>query len=173
MTSQKKKSKKLWTGPLDGYLLAIDPASYKAGFALFRLTGELVGTFQIEASGKYMGFRLKVMGDKFSQAPIEFEKIRYLAIEHLKGARNSAQLNTISGVFIQHLPNASIQVTTFITPSMWKGNMNKQYGVPDAKGVESLKKACGLELDTEDEADAVMIGLYYLAKVLDTHGIIQ
>lgn len=166
MTRQKKKSEKLWTGSSDGYLLAIDPASFKAGFAIFRVTGELVGSFQLESSGKCMGERLKTMGEKFAQAPLEFDKVRYIAVEHLKGAKNSPILNSITGVFVQHLPNATLGTTSFITPSMWKGNINRRFGVKNAKGNESLEEAIGLEADTEDEADAVMIGLFYLNKIL-------
>jgi len=111
--------------------------------------------------------RLADLACQFAELPIDHNSVSDVAIESLKGAANSPMLNAISGVFIQFLPNATLRVKSFITPSAWKKVIRDRTGEAKPKGLTSLKLYDPTVPDmSEDEADSVMIGLTYLCKML-------
>ena len=113
------------------------------------------------------GERLSNLSEAFRKLPIEHDKVSEIAVEFLKGAANSPMLNCISGIFIQHLPNATLKQKSFLTASKWKAHIRKvtKEKSPLPKGITSLKLFDPSTPDmTDDCADAVMIGLTYLAN---------
>lgn len=147
-------------------MLAIDPASKEAGVALFNLDGTLIETWHFSAGDSTWGLRLRGIAEAFAECSIPHEEVTEVAIESLKGASNSPMLNAIAGIFLQYLPNATLRTKSFITPSAWKAYIRKTTGEksPLPKGVDSLVRYDPSMPGTisDDEADAVMIGLTFI-----------
>lgn len=132
--------------------------------ALIGDTGRVEGTWVFTSSADTWGERLCDMACAFAESDIPVEDVTEVAIESLKGASNSPMLNCISGVFIQFLPNVILRPRSFITPSKWKAFIRQTTGEksPLPKGMDSLALYdSSMPAMTDDEADAVMIGLTY------------
>lgn len=146
-------------------LLSLDPSSRKTGVALFTLNGNLLGTWQLVTDETTWGMRLCEQACQFAELPIPHEEITEVAAEALKGASNSVTLNAISGIFWMFLPLVNLKPSSFIVPSSWKAFVRKKTGEKEPKGLVSLRAFGYAGPDvSDDEADAIMIGLCYLSK---------
>lgn len=147
------------------FLLSVDPASRQTGIAVFNEYGLIVSTHVLSTNAKTWGERLCDLSTQFAELPIEHELITEVCCEHLKGAANSVTLNCISGIFWQYLPNVNLSDKNFITPSSWKALVRRRTGEEKPKGLKSLR-LYGYDGPniTDDEADAILIGLCYLDK---------
>lgn len=147
-------------------LLAVDPGSKAMGLALLTLEGEVIMTALLSSSKPTWGARLAEMNAQFAKLKFKQKMVTEVACEHVKGSSNAPLLNCISGIIWYQLPQINLKQTTFIVPPTWKAYVRKTTGEKDPKGVDSLKKLCyGVDgILSDDEADAVMIGLCYLNK---------
>lgn len=148
-----------------GMLVSIDPASKCVGVALFSQAGELIDSWQLVTAETNWGSRLADLSVQFDELPFDNEAVSEVACELIKGSSNAAMLNCVSGIFWQWLPNVNLKATTFIPPSSWKAFIRKKTKEQGPKGLASLRLFGYKGKDiSEDEADAIMVGLCYLSK---------
>lgn len=109
--------------------------------------------------GHYMAEFVRVLFSKYGSFDI-------VVIEELKVLKNQkvlAMLGIIQGMVIRECFNSQVE---FIPPTMWR----KPYGL-NGKREEAKKKAIqyckdkGVEVNTDDEAEAILLGKYFSKRV--------
>jgi Holliday junction resolvasome RuvABC endonuclease subunit len=153
-------------------LLSIDPGTNQFGLALFDIKSRsLVESWTLCAPAKgttvqrmvsVQSLVSRVVGDKpITQVAVEFypkSQIPFIAIGAVLAGLTSAK--------------AQINKASLVTPSAWKSYVKKNaapgYIIPDViKGIPAL--AClgmNLAADSDDEADAILVGLTWMSKIL-------
>lgn len=144
-------------------ILALDQSTASTGFAVF------IGN-HLKKSGCY-----KPSGDLFTRINqtknyikelIEDNDINFVFIEDIQYQKNQKTykiLANLQGVIINLLIELNIQFE-IIPPSTWKswnGIKGKKRAEQKRNTIEKIKEIFGREA-TEDEADAICIGLYAL-----------
>jgi hypothetical protein len=135
------------------------------GIALMDFEGNVLDSITLVSDEKTWGLRLADMNYQFSKWKIDKEAVTEVCCEYIKGSSNAPLLNCISGIIWYQLPHINLKMTTFIVPPTWKAFVRKKTGEKEPKGVASLKKfGYSVKGLSEDEADAILIGLCYLSK---------
>ena len=151
----------------DLVILAIDPASHKAGVALFLddkvYTTQLIG-FQGSMWSERI-FQQREQLDKFLTLHLKSGIVNTLVVENLTGFGH-AKLSYSVGSLCS-LPAIKSELNLVAT-STWKA-MARRCGCPDKdpKGIKALtfvRPDLAQNCKSDDEADSVLIGLAYLEK---------
>lgn len=109
--------------------------------------------------GHYMAEFVRVLFSKYGSFDI-------VVIEELKVLKNQkvlAMLGVIQGMVIRECFSSQVE---FVPPTMWR----KPYGL-NGKREEAKKKAIqyckdkGVEVNTDDEAEAILLGKYFSKRV--------
>ena len=155
----------------DGYLLAIDPAT-STGIAIFDLQSEeLIECFTLRSNPKdTWGQRCVDLIDQFKEVAREhLHHIQIITYE--KNKRTSVLVSGLPMVFAMACPGAVMNDATGIVPSEWKSYVRRRVDTTyiPVKGIEALEaihpdwiEAYGV--DSEDSADACLVGLAFLEK---------
>jgi len=146
-------------------ILSLDLSSTSSGYAVLE-DGKLIdyGTFKSNdhdyvIRGHYMAEFVRVLFSKYGSFDI-------VVIEELKVLKNQkvlAMLGIIQGMVIRECFSSQVE---FIPPTMWR----KPYGL-NGKREEAKKKAIqfckdkGVEVSTDDEAEAILLGKYFSKRV--------
>nr|DAT69452.1 MAG TPA: HOLLIDAY JUNCTION RESOLVASE [Caudoviricetes sp.] len=146
-------------------ILSLDLSSTSSGYAVLE-DGKIIDYGTIKSNdpdyvirGHYMAESVKVLLSKHSGFDI-------VVIEELKVLKNQkvlVMLGVIQGMVIRECFNSQVE---FIPPTMWR----KPYGL-NGKREEAKKKAIqyckdkGVDVNTDDEAEAILLGKYFSKRV--------
>jgi Holliday junction resolvasome RuvABC endonuclease subunit len=154
------------------YLLSIDQAS-SSGVAIFDLeSGDLLEAFTLKSKSK----------DTWGARALDLtQQLREVAHEHLphvsviayeKNKRTSVLVVSLPMAFAMVCPQARMNDSTGVTPSEWKAHVRRHVDTTNIhiKGIDALDalKPGWVEeysIDSEDAADAVIIGLAFIEKM--------
>lgn len=146
-------------------ILSLDLSSKSSGYAVLE-DGKIIDYGTIKSNdpdyvirGHYMAEFVRVLFSKYGSFDI-------VVIEELKVLKNQkvlAMLGVIQGMVIRECFNSQVE---FVPPTMWR----KPYGL-NGKREEAKKKATqyckdkGVEVNTDDEAEAILLGKYFSKRV--------
>lgn len=146
-------------------ILSLDLSSTSSGYAVLE-DGKIIDYGTIKSNdhdyvirGHYMAESVKALFSKHSSFDI-------VVIEELKVLKNQkvlAMLGIIQGMVIRECFNSQVE---FIPPTVWR----KPYGL-NGKREEAKKKAIqyckdkGVDVNTDDEAEAILLGKYFSKRV--------
>jgi lactococcus phage M3 protein len=149
-------------------ILSLDLSSKSSGYAVLE-DGKIIDYGTIKSNdpdyvirGHYMAEFVRVLFSKYGSFDI-------VVIEELKVLKNQkvlAMLGVIQGMVIRECFNSQVE---FVPPTMWR----KPYGL-NGKREEAKKKAIqyckdkGVEVNTDDEAEAILLGKYF-SKIVDSN----
>jgi hypothetical protein len=156
------------------YLLSIDPAS-STGIALFDLeTHELLEVYTLTSRhSDTWGARSQSLIEQFNICCREYIKdIEVIAYERSK--TTSLIVIAIPLLFAEACPRAFMSDATAVTPSEWKAYVRRRVDcshIP-VKGIDALDALVpgiieDYEIDSDDAADAVLLGKAFLASLKD------
>nr|DAW32361.1 MAG TPA: HOLLIDAY JUNCTION RESOLVASE [Caudoviricetes sp.] len=146
-------------------ILSLDLSSKSSGYAVLE-DGKIIDYGTIKSNdpdyvirGHYMAEFVRVLFSKYGSFDI-------VVIEELKVLKNQkvlAMLGVIQGMVIRECFSSQVE---FVPPTMWR----KPYGL-NGKREEAKKKAIqyckdkGVEVNTDDEAEAILLGKYFSKRV--------
>lgn len=146
-------------------ILSLDLSSTSSGYAVLE-DGKIIDYGTIKSNdpdyvirGHYMAEFVRMLFSKYGSFDI-------VVIEELKVLKNQkvlAMLGIIQGMVIRECFSSQVE---FIPPTMWR----KPYGL-NGKREEAKKKAIqfckdkGVEVSTDDEAEAILLGKYFSKRV--------
>lgn len=146
-------------------ILSLDLSSKSSGYAVLE-DGKIIDYGTTKSNdpdyvirGHYMAEFVRVLFSKYGSFDI-------VVIEELKVLKNQkvlAMLGVIQGMVIRECFSSQVE---FVPPTMWR----KPYGL-NGKREEAKKKAIqyckdkGVEVNTDDEAEAILLGKYFSKRV--------
>jgi len=148
MLTEKLRGKEIKTGQaiakaaediLEGWLLAIDPGSRSAGYALF-YQGRLIESDEISGGSGSIANRLDLLRIEIEQTLAKYgtEKVAAAAVEKVRSSTGHIYLTWAAGVLV----SASKADKVFeVTTTMWKKNVEKgKYLKSDKNDAEEIGK---------------------------------
>jgi lactococcus phage M3 protein len=146
-------------------ILSLDLSSTSSGYAVLE-DGKIIDYGTIKSNdpdyvirGHYMAESVKVLFSKHSG----FDLVVIEELKVLKNQKVLAMLGVIQGMVIRECFNSQVE---FIPPTVWR----KPYGL-NGKREEAKKKAIqyckdkGVDVNTDDEAEAILLGKYFSKRV--------
>lgn len=108
--------------------------------------------------GQYMAEFVRLLCEKYGQ----FDKVYIEELKVISNQKTLVMLGIVQGLVIRELRNSTVSL---IPPTVWR----KPYGL-NGKRAEAKKKAIelcvdkGFSVNNDDEAEAILLGLYGVDK---------
>lgn len=146
-------------------ILSLDLSSTSSGYAILN-DGKIIDYGIIKSDDKDFVIRGHYMAEFVRLLFAKYGSFDVVVIEELKVLKNQkvlAMLGIIQGMVIRECFNSQVE---FVMPTVWR----KPYGL-NGKREEAKQKAIqlckdkGLEVSTDDEAEAIILGKYFSKRV--------
>lgn len=145
-------------------VLSLDLSTKSSGFCVLN-NGKIIDYGTITSNednyidrGQYMAEFVRLLCEKHGQ----FDKVFIEELKVISNQKTLVMLGIVQGLVIRELRNSTV---TLVPPTVWR----KPYGL-NGKRVEAKKKAIalcedkGLPVSNDDEAEAILLGLYGVDK---------
>lgn len=146
-------------------ILSLDLSSKSSGYAILN-NGKIIDYGTITSNDPYFVNRGHYMAEFVRLLFSKYGSFDIVVIEELKVIKNQrtlAILGIVQGMVIRECFNSQVE---FVMPTVWR----KPYGL-NGKREEAKKKAIqlcrdkGLDVSTDDEAEAIILGKYFSKRV--------
>lgn len=146
-------------------LISLDISTKSTGYAIFHSSGSLITSGVLTSKHSDFLVRGNSMADEI-QALVEEYEVTQAVIEELKVLKNQktlTRLAIVQGLIIRGLKKCSID---FVSPSVWRS----KYSIPrerDKAKKRALELVEGILPNgvTDDEAEAYLIGKYFIKNI--------
>ena len=145
-------------------VLSLDLSTKSSGYCVFNNHKVIeYGTIKSDEDsfierGQYMAEFVRLLCEKFGQ----FDKVYIEELKVISNQKTLVMLGIVQGLVIRELRNSTVSL---IPPTVWR----KPYGLND-KRAEAKKRAIelcvdkGFSVSNDDEAEAILLGLYGVDK---------
>lgn len=146
-------------------ILSLDLSTKSSGYAVFE-DEKLIDYGVIKSTDKDLLVRGNYMAEFVRLLCEKYGKFDLVGIEELKILSNQATLVKLAQVQGMVLRELKDQEVKFVMPTVWRKEfkLNGKRADAKAKAIQ-LCKDKGLEVSTDDEAEAIILGKYFSKRV--------
>lgn len=145
-------------------VLALDLSTRSSGFCVLE-NGSVIeyGTITSQdkdfvVRGQYMAEFIRVLCEKYGK----FDKVVIEELKVISNQKTLVKLGIVQGMVLRELNNILVE---FISPTVWRKpfSLNGKREEAKKKAI-ALCKSLGYAVENDDEAEAIIIGLYSVDK---------
>lgn len=148
-------------------VLSLDLSTKSSGFCVFN-NGKIVEYGTIKSNdkdflvrGQYMAEFVRLLCEKYGK----FDKVVIEELKIISNQRTLVMLGIVQGMVIREVRDSEI---VFIAPTVWRKKFHLNGKREDAKRKAiALCRFKGFETNSDDEAEAILLGMFSLDKGLN------
>lgn len=146
-------------------VLSLDLSTKSSGFCVFN-NGKIVEYGTIKSNdkdflvrGQYMAEFVRLLCEKYGK----FDKVVIEELKIISNQKTLVMLGIVQGMVIREVKDSEV---VFVMPTVWRKKFHLNGKREDAKRKAiALCQSKGFETNSDDEAEAILLGMFLLDKV--------